>query len=333
MKFFPARRRASLAAALALAGALALGQAPHALAAGSDALQALIDQGKYWQAHGRSDLAEQAWKKVLGIDAKQPDALLGMGFVMADRKDGGQSAAYLDRLRQVAPNYPGIDELGRRLGQSSPRDQTVNDARRLAQSGRSASAVEQYQKAMDGAPATPELRLEYYQALAATPNGWDEARKGLETLARDNPDDPRYALAYAQHLTYRDVTRRDGIARLQQLTGDAKFGPAGPRELAAGAAVAGRAAFRPADVRRLLQARAERPGGEGALRRDGAAGEGQRRAQRAAGGRQRARARASATASRRSTATTSLPRARASTPCSPARRTTPTRWAASASSS
>lgn len=224
MKFFPARRRASLAAALALAGALALGQAPHALAAGSDALQALIDQGKYWQAHGRSDLAEQAWKKVLGIDAKQPDALLGMGFVMADRKDGGQSAAYLDRLRQVAPNYPGIDELGRRLGQSSPRDQTVNDARRLAQSGRSASAVEQYQKAMDGAPATPELRLEYYQALAATPNGWDEARQCLEALARDNPDDPRYALAYAQHLTYRDVTRRDGIARLQQLTGDAKFG-------------------------------------------------------------------------------------------------------------
>ncbi len=224
MKFFPARRRASLAAALALAGALALGHAPHALAAGSDALQALIDQGKYWQAHGRSDLAEQAWKKVLGIDAKQPDALLGMGFVMADRKDGGQSAAYLDRLRQVAPNYPGIDELGRRLGQSSPRDQTVNDARRLAQSGHSASAVEQYQKAMDGAPATPELRLEYYQALAATPNGWDQARKGLEALARDNPDDPRYALAYAQHLTYRDVTRRDGIARLQQLTGDAKFG-------------------------------------------------------------------------------------------------------------
>ncbi|WP_186172175.1 cellulose synthase subunit BcsC-related outer membrane protein [Burkholderia gladioli] len=224
MKFFPARRRASLAAALALAGALALGHAPHALAAGSDALQALIDQGKYWQAHGRSDLAEQAWKKVLGIDAKQPDALLGMGFVMADRKDGGQSAAYLDRLRQVAPNYPGIDELGRRLGQSSPRDQTVNDARRLAQSGHSASAVEQYQKAMEGAPATPELRLEYYQALAATPNGWDEARKGLEALARDNPDDPRYALAYAQHLTYRDVTRRDGIARLQQLTGDAKFG-------------------------------------------------------------------------------------------------------------
>ncbi|MCM2494730.1 cellulose biosynthesis protein BcsC [Burkholderia glumae] len=222
------RRAPARAPALLLALALAAGaftHAPRAAAAAADpALQALIDQGRYWQAHGRGDLAEQAWKKVLGIDAKQPDALLGMGMVMADRKEGAQAASYLERLRRSAPNTPGIDELGRRLGQSTPRDQTIDDARRLAQSGQSASAVQQYQKAMSGAPATPELRLEYYQALSATPRGWDEARKGLEALARENPDDPRYALAYAQHLTYRDVTRREGIARLQQLADDAKVG-------------------------------------------------------------------------------------------------------------
>ncbi|MBI0331092.1 cellulose biosynthesis protein BcsC [Burkholderia plantarii] len=222
----PIRRAPARAPALLLALALTAGAFTHAprAAAADPALQALIDQGRYWQAHGRGDLAEQAWKKVLGIDAKQPDALLGMGMVMADRKDGAQAASYLERLRQIAPNTPGIDELGRRLGQSTPRDQIVNDARRLAQSGQSASAVQQYQKALDGAPASPELRLEYYQALSATPNGWDEARKGLEALARENTDDPRYALAYAQHLTYRDVTRREGIARLQQLAGDAKVG-------------------------------------------------------------------------------------------------------------
>lgn len=224
----PQRYSRTLAACLALAGCLALMPAPSAqaaTAAASDPLQALIDQGKYWQAHGRGDLAEQAWQKVLRIDPKQPDALFGMGMVMADRKDGGGAEQYLEKLRQTAPDYPGIDELGRRLGQTSPRDQTVNDARRLAQMGKSASAVEQYQKALGGKPATPELRLEYYQALSATPNGWDEARKGLEDLARDNPDDPRYALAYAQHLTYRDATRRDGIARLEQLAGDGKVGP------------------------------------------------------------------------------------------------------------
>lgn len=220
----PRKPFGALALTLALAGVVAFSHAPLAHAA-DDALKALIDQGKYWQAHGRGDLAEQAWEKVLRLDAKQPDALLGMGMVMADRKDGGRAESYLEQLRQVAPNYPGIDDLGRRLGQSSPRDQTVNDARRLAQMGKSASAVEQYQKALNGVPATPQLRLEYYQALAATPNGWDEARKGLDQLARDNPDDPRYALAYAQHLTYRDTTRRDGIARLQVLANDSKVGP------------------------------------------------------------------------------------------------------------
>ncbi|MFM0552160.1 cellulose synthase subunit BcsC-related outer membrane protein [Paraburkholderia sediminicola] len=198
---------------------------PDALAqASKDPLNVLIDQGKYWQSHQRGDLAEQAWQKVLRIDPKQPDALFGMGMVLADRKDGAGAQQYLARLKAVAPNYPNLDELGRRLGESSLRDQTVNDARRLAQSGQSASAVQEYQRALNGKPATPELQLEYYQALSATPQGWDQARRGLEQLARDNPDDPRYALAYAQHLTYRDVTRRDGIARLQKLAGDSTVG-------------------------------------------------------------------------------------------------------------
>ncbi|MDR5857651.1 cellulose synthase subunit BcsC-related outer membrane protein [Caballeronia sp. LZ062] len=192
--------------------------------AAADPLTVLIDQGKYWQAHRRGDLAEQAWQKVLRVNPKQPDALFGMGMVLADRKDGSGAQQYLAQLRQVAPNYPNIDELGRRLGETSSRDQTVNDARRLAQSGQSASAVNEYKRAIDGKPATPALQLEYYQALAATPQGWDEARRGLEQLARRNADDPRYALAYAQHLTYRDSTRRDGIARLAKLSGDSTVG-------------------------------------------------------------------------------------------------------------
>ncbi|MFM0379904.1 cellulose synthase subunit BcsC-related outer membrane protein [Paraburkholderia strydomiana] len=213
-----------LACCLAAAAPDALAQAP---AAGSkDPMGVLIDQGKYWQSHQRGDLAEQAWLKVLRIDPKQPDALFGMGMVLADRKDGAGAQQYLSRLKAVAPNYPSLDELGRRLGESSLRDQTVNDARRLAQSGQSASAVQEYQRALSGKPATPALQLEYYQALSATPQGWDQARRGLEQLARDNPDDPRYALAYAQHLTYRDVTRRDGIARLQKLAGDSTVGAA-----------------------------------------------------------------------------------------------------------
>jgi cellulose synthase operon protein C len=214
---------AQAASSAATAGAVTGGAAAGGAAANSP-LGVLIDQGRYWQSHRRGDLAEQAWQKVLRIDPKQPDALYGMGIILADRKDGSGAQQYLQRLREAAPQYPNIDELGRRLGETSPRDQTVNDARRLAQSGQSASAVQEYQRAINGKPATPELTLEYYQALAATPQGWDQARQGLTQLARENPNDPRYALALAQHLTYRDTTRRDGIARLAQLSTDSTVG-------------------------------------------------------------------------------------------------------------
>ena len=217
----------AIALALSLAAAhsvpaFALEQTPKS----TDPLGALVAQGKYWQAHRRGDLAEQAWQKVLSVDANQPDALYGMGIVLADRKDAAGAQQYLARLRAAAPNYAQADELARRLGEHSARDQTIDDARRLAQTGQSAAATQQYERALAGAPAAPELRLEYYQALAATPQGWDKARRGLETLAAEQHDDPRFALAYAQHLTYRDTTRREGIAKLAALSNDAAVGAA-----------------------------------------------------------------------------------------------------------
>ncbi|MEX3958287.1 cellulose synthase subunit BcsC-related outer membrane protein [Trinickia sp. EG282A] len=224
-------RLKSLALALSVAAACGATNTPRAQTAPAkiDPMNVLISQGKYWQAHRRGDLAEQAWRKVLGIDPNQPDALYGMGIVLADRKNVGEAQQYLEHLRQVAPNYPELDELARRLGIFSPRDQAVNEARRLAQSGQNTAAAQEYQRALTGKPASAELQLEYYEALAATPQGWDEARRGLEQLAREHTDDPRYALAYAQHLTYRDATRREGIARLEKLANDATTGEAARR--------------------------------------------------------------------------------------------------------
>jgi hypothetical protein len=104
----------------------------------NDPLKVLIDQGKYWQAHKRGDLAEQAWQKVLRIDPKQPDALYGMGIVLVDRKDGSGAQQYLARLRAVAPDYPSIGELARRLGVSRkaarPRPPRSSTGRRSARS-------------------------------------------------------------------------------------------------------------------------------------------------------------------------------------------------------
>lgn len=221
----PSRRLTVLLSLAACTAVLLPAQSAFAQSA-TDPITVLVDQGKYWQAHQRGDLAQQAWGKVLQIDPKQPDALFGMGMALLDSNDRDGAQQYLSRLRAAAPDYPRLDELSRRLGQTSPRDLVVNDARHLAQSGNAASAVQAYQQALADKPNDPQVALEYYQALAVTPQGWDQARAGLEKLAAAHPDDARFALALAQHLTYRDTTRRDGIARLEKLAKDSSVAEA-----------------------------------------------------------------------------------------------------------
>ncbi|CAM2157188.1 cellulose synthase operon protein C [Pararobbsia alpina] len=221
----PVRQRALIVAVLAAFQAGA-GLSQVYAAEQNDALAVLIAQGKYWQNHKRGDLAEQAWQKVLRIDPKQPDALYGMGIVEVDRKQPTQAQEYLVQLRDTSPNDPRIDDLASRLGESTPRGSAIQDARKLAEQGQSAAAVQKYQQAITNGPVSPDVALEYYQSLGATPQGYDEARRGMEALVKAHPDEPRFALALAQHLTYREATRRDGIAQLQKLASSPDVGQA-----------------------------------------------------------------------------------------------------------
>src|SRR5690606_34518256 len=87
-------------------------------------------------------------------------------------------------------------------------------------------ATSTYRAALGSQEPTGPLALEYYQTLGGTSGGWDEARRGLERLARESPDDAKISLALAQHLTYRESTRREGIAQLARLAGDPEVGQA-----------------------------------------------------------------------------------------------------------
>ncbi|MGI4813202.1 MAG: tetratricopeptide repeat protein, partial [Janthinobacterium lividum] len=209
----------------AVASAIAALSIQPALAQ-ADPQKLLIDQGSYWQAHARGDLAAQAWQKLLKLNPNQPDALYGMGLVEADRGRADRAQQYLDQLKQVSPNHPGVTALAARLGQPLPQNSTLASARELAQAGKPAAAVQQYQRAMATEKATPQLQLEYLQTLGGTSQGWDEARRGLEKLAHDNPNDSKIALALAQHLTYREATRRDGIRQLAALSTRSDVGAA-----------------------------------------------------------------------------------------------------------
>ncbi|MDD3444875.1 MAG: tetratricopeptide repeat protein [Zavarzinia sp.] len=53
--------------------------------------------------------------------------------------------------------------------------------------------------------------------MAGTEEGWAEARTRLQAMAAKSPDDIELQLSYARVLTYREVTRREGIERLARL--------------------------------------------------------------------------------------------------------------------
>ncbi|HWK44882.1 MAG TPA: cellulose synthase subunit BcsC-related outer membrane protein [Stellaceae bacterium] len=194
-----------------------------AWAATTPAETILLEQADYWRLRDRPQQALEALARLLASNPTQPDALYQAGMLEAQRGGGAAAQQYLDRFKQVAPSDPRIATLANAISVGKIDQADVNDARRLAQTGNAASAVQRYQQAFKGATPTPALQLEYYQTLAGTDQGYDEAKDGLARLQASDPS-PLIKLAYGRVLTYREATRRDGIKILSRLVADSSVG-------------------------------------------------------------------------------------------------------------
>ncbi|MBC3884437.1 cellulose biosynthesis protein BcsC [Undibacterium griseum] len=181
--------------------------------------QKLIDQAHFWEQRGRSDNAADAWSKVLKVAPANIDALIALGIYEARSGNTEMAKVHLAKLRELrasgAQTRP-VEEAIRRGpgGAASPLD----DARRLAQQGDPEAAAQTYRLAVDPANLRSDAAFEYYQVLVGTKTGYAEGKRGLEKLTKENPDNPRYALAYALALTYREASRTEGIAALERLS-------------------------------------------------------------------------------------------------------------------
>ena len=148
-----------------------------------------------------------------------------MAVVEADNKNFESAAKYLAQLKRNHPSHASVARIEQAINvqRNAPQLQTARD---LAKAGKPAEAISTYQNALGNQVPRGPLALEYYQTLGGTAQGWESARKGLEQLAQEQPDDARIALALAQHLTYRDATRREGIAQLSRLASHSDVGNA-----------------------------------------------------------------------------------------------------------
>ena len=192
-----------------------------------DIAKRLIIQGYEWHDQGRDDLAAEVWQKLLSIDPKQPDALLGLG--LADLSKGDKTAAQKRlellsashnqsqqalRLRYAITNGPKAEALA------------LRNARSEASAGRYDQAIKHFETVFQGKTPSPDLALEYYQCLSGSKNGWERASAGLRDFYNQNPSNSNVALTFAQVLTYREPTRREGIAKLAELSNQQDVGTA-----------------------------------------------------------------------------------------------------------
>ncbi|MDB5826943.1 MAG: cellulose synthase operon domain protein, partial [Variovorax sp.] len=202
-------------ARLGLLGALCTGGSAFAQ---SDASSALIEQGNYWQSLGRAELAEESWKKLLRVDPKSADAMYGMAQVELTRGNAEAARSWITQLQAAHPTDPRVARLQQQSRQPGAPASDLQRARAAAQAGRSAEAVQLYRALFDNRPPPAPLALEFYEVLGGTPQGYDEARKGIEQLTKDQPTNLNAKLSLAQLDTYREPSRRDGIKQLADLS-------------------------------------------------------------------------------------------------------------------
>jgi cellulose synthase operon protein C len=179
--------------------------------------QVLLDKANYWRLKDRPDLVAEALNQLLQINPNNPDALFQYGELSVQQNKPADAQRYLAKLQQVAPNDPRIADLQAAIRTGKVGSTDLNEARRLVQAGHLDEAVKKYQEIFKGPPPS-SYAVEYYMTLAGTPQGWDEARQGLEKLVQTSPNDPQFKLALAQVYTYREPTRVQGTGMLAQLS-------------------------------------------------------------------------------------------------------------------
>ena len=207
---------------LLLQRALAQGQAAAAASDGPTVF--LVASANHWRAQGSPTYALQELNRVLSYAPNSVDVLALAADIALEINDGAAAARYRDRLSQVAPNDPRLATLSAEPQRTPAEAETLADARRLAQSGKSADAVVQYKKLFGASPVPRSLAVEYYATLAATPEGFDEASDKLGVLADQSLNDTRLQLAYARVLVRDEGTRSNGIRRLSELANDPNIG-------------------------------------------------------------------------------------------------------------
>jgi tetratricopeptide (TPR) repeat protein len=189
------------------------GQAPQSQ------VQGLLDGAHQLEVRGRVDLAAQKWQQVLLTDPNNTEALGGLARAAKASGNAALSQTYIERLRAINPNDPGIERAEETQTQKDQNSQ-LQQAGKLAQQGQYGQAMNIYRQIYGSTPPPGDPALAYYEMESATEEGRPHAIAGLRALSEKFPGDSRYQVALGRILTYNPKTRPEGRHLLEQHPND-----------------------------------------------------------------------------------------------------------------
>lgn len=181
--------------------------------------QALLDKAHALELRGRMDIAAQTWQQVLLADPTNTVALSGLARSAKLSGNNALANTYLERLKAINPNDPGIARAQNTASQQSQNAQ-LQQAGKLASSGQYAQAMAIYRRVLGSTPPPGDYAIAYYETEAATEEGRPHAIAGLRALVQGNPGDARYGVALGRILTYNPKTRAEGRRYLERYPQD-----------------------------------------------------------------------------------------------------------------
>ncbi|WP_300004515.1 cellulose biosynthesis protein BcsC [uncultured Cedecea sp.] len=194
------------------------------------ALKALFDQANYWHEKAHNDRANESLNKVLMVDPNNTQALYLMSLWAQQNGNLQEASQWRTRLAKTDPNSSLLQALDNAKQLEKIPAGSLALARQQARSGNIPAAMATWHTLFSGDTPPPGLAAEYYLTKGSDNATYSEALADLQRFTAQNPGDLSARVALGKMLTWREDTRRDGIALLEQTASGNKEADDGLRQ-------------------------------------------------------------------------------------------------------
>lgn len=194
------------------------------------ALKALFDQANYWHEKSHDDRASESLNKVLMVDPNNTQALYLMALWAQQSGNLQGAAQWRERLMKADPTSSLLQSLDNAKQLNQVPTGTLTLARQQARSGNIPAAMATWHTLFSGNTPPAGLAAEYYLTMGSDNTAYPQALAELQRFVAQNPGEVSARVALGKMLTWREGTRRDGIAMLQQTASGNKEADDGLRQ-------------------------------------------------------------------------------------------------------